>query len=99
MLTKPLKVTLTAGQAATFKVAVEQLVMLPASGDLTLPRMVLTEWYKRNAGKLVIIPDTLRLTFTPSQAYALNALMKSSPLLGDAHALAQGLIGVVDPKV
>lgn len=92
-------IKLTAGQAATFRVVVEQLLVLPANGEITLERMVLTEWYKRNAGKLVLIPETLRLTFTPSQAYALNELLKTQPLYCEAATnVARLLIWAIGNK-
>jgi len=100
MLTKSLHIKLTAGQAATFKVVVEQLITIPASSELALEAMVLAEWYRRNAGRFVLIPETLRLTFTPSQAYALNRLMKTQPLHCEAATnVARALIGVIDPKL
>ncbi len=101
MLNKPLIIEMTAAQAPVFKSLVEQVIAaLPTSDAATLAQLVVTEWYKRNAGKFVLVHEKLRLTFTPSQAYAINALMKSQPLADDTErAFAQGLIAIIDPKV
>ena len=101
MLTKPIKITLTIGQTLAFKGLIEQLIATPQRGDWAiLGQRVLFEWYKRNGSKLFVMYDSCRLTFKPSEAYALNMLLKSQPTLCEVHTdLARGLIGAIDPKL
>jgi hypothetical protein len=101
MLVKPIKIVFTAGQAAVFKVVVEQVITVPvreANSD-TLARYVVADWYKHNAGRFVFLPERIRFTFTPPQAYALNMLLQAHNFDCDAAKLASGIIALIDPKV
>jgi hypothetical protein len=103
MITKPVKIVFTAGQVAVLKVIIEELITRPAGNDVAdiLAQYVITDWYCRNAGRFVFVPERLRLTFTPPQAYALNhSLLKNS--LFDCNAarlLARSLVRIIDPKI
>jgi hypothetical protein len=101
MITKSIKIVFTAGQAAVFKVVVEQLITCPAHRDdnTTLTRYVLADWYRRNAGRFVFVPEQLRLTFTPPQAYALNMLLQANNFDCDTAKLVRSIIGLIDPKI
>jgi hypothetical protein len=101
MITKSIKITFTAGQAVIFKVVVEQLITCPARQEdrLVLARYVLADWYRRNAGRFVFVPERLRLTFTPPQAYALNMLLQNSNFDCDTAKLVRSIVGLIDPKI
>jgi hypothetical protein len=100
MITKPIKIDFTAGQAAVWKVVIEQLITQPHGADnTTLARYVLLEWYKHNAARFVFMPAKLRLTFTPAQAYALNILLQACNFDCEAaRVLARNIVGLIDPK-
>ncbi len=102
MLIKPIRLTFSAGQAAVLKVIIEQLITQPQSlqDHTTLARMVVADWYRRHAGKFVLIPETLKLTFTAPQAYALNMLLLQHGFTCETtKLLASGIIGLIDPKI
>jgi hypothetical protein len=101
MITKNFKIVFTAGQAAVLKVVIEQLIACPARREdsTTLARYVIADWYRRNAGRFVFMPEQLRFTFTPPQAYALNMLLQNSNFDCDATKLARGIIALIDPKI
>jgi hypothetical protein len=101
MLIKSIKIVFTAGQLAVFKVVIEQLITCPArrEDNLTLARYVLADWYQRNAGRFVFMPEQLRLTFTPPQAYALNMLLQANNFDCDTAKLVRSIIGLIDPKI
>jgi hypothetical protein len=87
---------------AVLKVVIEQLITLPAQADdgATLARYVLADWYKRNAGRFVFVPERLRLTFTPPQAYAFNMLLLAGKFDCDAAVmLSREIIRLIDPKI
>jgi hypothetical protein len=101
MITKNIKITFTAGQAAVLKVVVEQMIAQAHEADTTtLARYVVADWYKRNAGRFVFVPEQLRLTFTPPQAYALNLLLLACNFDCDAaRTLSRHIVGLIDPKI
>jgi hypothetical protein len=101
MITKNFKIIFTAGQLAVFKVVIEQLITCPArrEDNTTLARYVLADWYRRNAGRFVFMPEQLRLTFTPPQAYALNMLLQANNFDCDTTKLVRSIIGLIDPKI
>ncbi|MDR3132537.1 MAG: hypothetical protein LBU42_00740 [Prevotellaceae bacterium] len=101
MITKNFKISFTAGQATVFKVIVEQIIICPArkEDNTTLARYVVAEWYRRNAGRFVFLPERLRFTFSPAQAYALNMLLQINEFDCDAAKLARSIVGLIDPKI
>lgn len=100
MITKNIKITFTAGQAAVLKVMIEQMITQAHEVDsITLARYVVADWYRRNAGRFVFMPEQMRFTFTPPQAYAFNVLLQECDFDCDAtRALSRGIIGLIDPK-
>ena len=100
MITKNFKITFTAGQAAVLKVMIEEVIARPQEGVALLAWYVVADWYRRNAARFVFIPEQLRLTFTPAQAYALNMLLLQSNFDCDAaRVLSRSIVGLIDPKV
>jgi hypothetical protein len=92
--------TITAGQAAGLKVMIEEIIARPQEDVALLAWYVVADWYRRNAARFVFIPEQLRLTFTPAQAYALNMLLLQSNFDCDAaRVLARNIIGLIDPKL
>jgi hypothetical protein len=103
MITKPIKIVFTAGQAAVLKVMIEELITRPTTRETDntmLARYVVADWYKRNAGRFVFVSEQLRLTFTPSQALALNTLLLKYDFDCTAsHVLARNIVGLIEPKI
>jgi hypothetical protein len=81
---------------------IEQMITQPAhdADNTTLARYVIADWYRRNAGRFVFIPEQLRLTFTPPQAYAFNTLLQACDFDCDAaRTLSRSIVGLIDPKI
>jgi hypothetical protein len=102
MITKPIKITLTAGQAEVLRVMVVEMITQPVRKDdnNTLARYVMAEWYRHNAARFVFMPERLRLTFTPAQAYALYTLLLAYNFDCEAaRVLARCVVGLIEPKI
>jgi hypothetical protein len=57
-------------------------------------------WYRRNAGRFVFVPEQLRLTFTPPQALALNTLLLACNFDCDAaRTLSRNIVGLIYLKI
>ena len=100
MITKPIRITFTAGQAAVLKVMIEEMIAQPQEGAALLAWYVVADWYRRNAARFVFMPKQLRLTFAPAQAYALSMLLLQSHFdCSAARTLSRGIVGLIDPKL
>jgi hypothetical protein len=81
---------------------VEEVIARPAREDdnYTLARYVVAEWCIRNAARFVFVPEQLRLTFTPAQAYALYTLLLAYNFDCEAaRAVARAIVGLIEPKI